>query len=497
MRTKIQSSGASPVLVWFRRDLRLSDHSPLSAAAKTGAPIIPVYVLDDATPGDWRPGGASQWWLAQSLRSLDRSLRERGSRLVLRRGEAATTLATLAKEAKASAVYFTRGYEPFQRRLEDRVKNELAVHGVECHRFGGQVLVEPERLLNKSGEAFRVYSAFQRALSAEYGISRPLPAPSKLTPSRRWPESGILEDWELEPTHPDWAGGLRAAWMSGEAAAQSRLSDFIGGMIEGYARRRDLPGIDGTSKLSPHLAFGELSPRQVWNAVMTAAEAADQPALGDTYLREITWREFSYHLLFHFRGLPDKPLKSQFERFPWRNDEAALRSWRKGKTGYPIVDAGMRQLWQTGWMHNRVRMVTASFLIKHLFIPWQIGEAWFWDTLVDADLANNAASWQWVAGSGADAAPYFRIFNPVLQGEKFDPKGDYVRRFCPELTELPPSLIHKPWQADAATLTKAGVEMGETYPWPIVDHNRARQRALAAYQTTVQKRGQARADVAP
>ena len=497
MRTKTRSSAISPVVVWFRRDLRLSDHPALKAAIETGAPIIPVYVLDDASSGDWRAGGASRWWLAQSLRSLDESMRKLGSRLLLRRGEAAKALASLANEAEASAVYFTRAYEPFQRRLEDRLKNELGVHGVECHRFGGQILLEPERLLNKSGEAFRVYSAFHRALAAQDRILRPLPAPAKLSAPDRWPESEILEDWKLEPTYPDWAGGLRAAWTAGEVAARCRLTNFIGGMIQDYARHRNSPGMDGTSKLSPHLAFGELSPRQVWHAVLAAAQAAGEPSLGDAYLREMTWREFSYHLLFHFPELPEKPLKPQFERFPWRSDDGTLRAWQKGKTGYPIVDAGMRQLWQTGWMHNRVRMITASFLIKHLLIPWQTGEAWFWDTLVDADLANNAASWQWVAGSGVDATPYFRIFNPVLQGEKFDPDGDYVRRFCPELAEVPASVVHKPWQADPATLAKAGVELGKTYPCPIVDHNRARQRALAAYQTAVQKQGQAWANIAP
>jgi deoxyribodipyrimidine photo-lyase len=253
-------------------------------------------------------------------------------------------------------------------------------------------------------------------------------------------------------------------------------------MADRYSAQRNTPGTDGTSRLSPHLAFGEISPRQIWHAALDAARAIGKPNLSEAYLREVVWREFSYHLLFHFPTLPEQPFKPEFAAFPWRDGAESLRAWQKGQTGYPIVDAGMRQLWQTGWMHNRARMTAASFLIKHLLIPWQTGEAWFWDTLVDADLANNAASWQWVAGSGADAAPYFRIFNPVLQGEKFDPDGNYVRKFCPELARLPGSLIHKPWEADAATLSRAGVVLGKTYPSPLVEHATARDRALAAYE---------------
>jgi deoxyribodipyrimidine photo-lyase len=469
-------------LVWFRRDLRLADHPAVKAAAETGAPVIPVYVLDDETPGAWRMGGASRWWLAQSLRSLGKSLEGLGSRLILRRGQAGRVLADLAEETGAGAVYFTRGYEPFQRRLEEQLKATLLRRDAQCRRFGGQLLVEPDKLSNASGDPFRVYSPFYRALTGREPPGQPLPAPGALPLPSSWPRSEKLESWGLEPTRPDWASGIRAAWKPGEAEAHKLLQHFIETAMKTYRCKRDRPGTGATSRLSPYLAFGEIGPRQIWHAVLAAAEAAREPGLGEAYLREIAWREFSYHLLFHFPHLPDKAFKPEFGRFPFRKDKLALQAWRKGQTGYPIVDAGMRQLWQTGWMHNRVRMIVASFLIKHLLVPWQTGEAWFWDTLVDADLANNAASWQWVAGSGADAAPYFRIFNPVLQGEKFDPGGDYVRAFCPELAKLPNSLIHKPWESDAGLLERFGVALGATYPRPIVSHAEARQRALAAYE---------------
>ncbi|WKW50329.1 cryptochrome/photolyase family protein [Rhodomicrobium lacus] len=474
------SSRSAPALVLFRRDLRLADHPALSSAAATGAPVIPVYILDNETPGRWRPGGASRWWLHQSLRSLASDLEARGSRLVLRRGDTERALLDLIEETGAHSVFFTRGYEPFQRALEGRLKSSLEARGVSLRRFGGQILVEPESLANLAGEPFRVFTPFFRALSQRGAPSTP-PPPDTLAAPDRWPRSDVLESWSLEPTKPDWAGGLRAAWAPGEKAARDRLALFIETGLPSYPARRDQPGTDGTSRLSPHLAFGEIGPRQIWHAVKAAAEAGGDEAAAEAYLREVGWREFSYHLLFHFPHLPDEPFRPEFAAFPWRDDIDALEAWRRGRTGFPIVDAGMRQLWQTGWMHNRVRMVVASFLIKHLLLPWQTGEDWFWDTLVDADLANNAASWQWVAGSGADAAPYFRIFNPVLQGEKFDARGEYVRAFVPELARLPASLVHKPWTASATALREAGVTLGETWPHPIVEHTAARARALAAF----------------
>ncbi len=474
-------SANQAIIVWFRRELRLSDHPALMAAVETGAPVIPVFVLDDETPGQWRPGGASRWWLAQSLRALQHDLEGAGSRLILRKGNAEQVLLALAREVKASAVYFTRGYEPYQPAQEARLKRSLDASGVECRRFGGHLLIEPEKHQNKTGEAFRVFSPFYKALRRLDEPGSPLPAPNKLPPPGAWPRSELLAALELEPSHPDWAGGLRETWIAGEAAAHARLRAFIDSILRGYGKQRNIPGIDSTSRLSPYLSFGEISARQIWQGVLTASEAAGTPQLAESYLREVVWREFSYHLLFHFPHLPDRALRPEFEAFPFQHDHAGLRAWQRGMTGYPIVDAGMRQLWQTGWMHNRVRMMTASFLIKDLLISWRTGIAWFWDTLVDADIANNSASWQWVAGCGADAAPYFRVFNPVLQGLKFDPDGAYVRRFCPELSKLPSEFIHKPWEADEATLKRAGVVLGQTYPKPVVKHDEARARALAAY----------------
>ncbi len=471
-----------PIIVWFRRDLRLSDHQALDAAAASGAPIVPVYVLDDHTSGAWRLGGASRWWLAVSLRVLDAELRTRGSRLVLRRGESDAVLLDLARETGAGAVHFIRGYEPFMPPLETRLHAALTDAGVGCRSFGGHLFLEPEAVQNKSGEPFKVFTPFYKACQTREPPARPLPAPQRLRAPKAWPSSEPLESWELEPKRPNWAVEMGEFWTPGEAGAKTRLHDFINHALADYSSSRDRPDLDGTSRLSPHLAFGEISPRQIWHAVSHAAEADSTKLNGArAYIREVYWREFSWHLLFHRPDLPAKPFRPEFAALPWKKDATALKAWQTGRTGYPIVDAGLRQLWSIGWMHNRVRMVTASFLTKHLLIPWQEGEAWFWDTLVDADLANNAASWQWVAGSGADAAPYFRVFNPILQGRKFDAAGDYVRRWVPELANMPAEHIHAPWDAPADVLRRADLVLGETYPKPIISHDEGRRQALAAY----------------
>jgi deoxyribodipyrimidine photo-lyase len=470
-----------PILLWLRRDLRLGDHPALAKALTAGRPVIPVYVLDDETPGRWRAGSASLWWLAGSLAALDGDLRKRGSRLVLRKGETVAALLRLVEEAAAEAVYFTRGYEPHMATLEKQLAAACEAQGIGCHRFSGQLLNEPEAVSNKAGEPFKVFTPFHKACLAKEPPARVLAAPEVIPAPACWPESEALEDWGLLPAKPDWAGGLRETWEPGEAGARKRLESFIDSALDAYGKARDLPGVDGTSRLSSHLAFGEIGPRQIWHAVRHAGDSAGLRG-ADAFLRELYWREFSYHLLFHAPHFPEKPFRPEFEAFPWREDARGLRAWQKGETGYPIIDAGMRQLWAIGWMHNRVRMITASFLIKHLLIPWQTGEAWFWDTLVDADLANHAASWQWVAGSGADAAPYFRVFNPTLQGKKFDPGGDYVRRWVPELAGLPDADIHTPWLTAEPVLKRAGIILGKTYPRPIVDHDAGRKRALGAYQ---------------
>jgi deoxyribodipyrimidine photo-lyase len=477
---------AKPVIVWFRNDLRLTDHRALTAALATGAPVVPLYIHDLQASDRWASGGASRWWLHHSLQALTRSLQARGGDLVLRAGPADRVLAEVAAETDAGAVYFSRAYEPWARAAEEAVKQRLGSDGIEVKRFAGAMLREPEEVRTKAGEPFKVYTPFWRASIALGPPARPLPAPDAIAMAVRGKgrklTSERLEEWRLTPSKPDWAGGLRATWSPGEEGAHARLDAFLATGLAGYADRRNLPAVEGTSRLSPHLHFGEITPHICWHRASEANRAAKGADIGlETFLKELVWREFSYHLLFHWPTLPEQPFKAEFSRFPWSGDEANLVAWQRGRTGYPIVDAGMRELWHTGWMHNRVRMIVASFLIKHLLIPWQAGEQWFWDTLVDADLASNAASWQWVAGSGADAAPYFRIFNPVSQGEKFDAEAAYVRRWVPEIARLPDDVIHAPWTASASVLAKAGVKLGETYPLPVVDHAAARQRALDGY----------------
>jgi len=477
----------APILLWFRQDLRLADNLALAAAVAADRSIIPVYVLDDETPQKWRMGGASRWWLHESLKALSRDLEGLGSRLVLRRGSSPNCLEELLEMTGADEVYATRCYEPWARRLEEDVAARLETVGKTFHRFAGGVLFEPEVPKTKAGEPFRVFTPFYKACLALGPPKAPLPAPQKNLPSPLgWPEGDDLEAWALSPREPDWAGGFREAWTPGEAGAETRLSVFLDEAMTGYSEGRDRPDVQGTSRLSPHLHFGDISPHRCWHAVeerLAAAGDGRGERGGRSFLRELVWREFSYHLLFHWPDLPEKAFRPEFEKFPWDEDENALRAWQRGQTGYPIVDAGMRELWQTGWMHNRVRMIAASFLIKHLMTPWQVGEKWFWDTLVDADLASNSASWQWVAGSGADAAPYFRVFNPILQGKKFDPRGDYVRRYVPEIAGLDDAYLHAPWEAPTKNLAAAGIVLGKDYPEPMVDHGKARERALQAYGT--------------
>jgi len=477
-----------PTIVWFTRDLRLSDHPALHAAARNG-PVVPLFILQDSSASGWPMGGASRWWLAQSLRALADDLAARGSKLILRRGDPASVLHEMAKQTGADAVYWSRAYEPDLIRAQDEAREVLEAQGVTVKRFSGRILFEPEKIATQDGSPYKVFTPFYKGILARGGPSEPISAPDKLDAPEAWPESDVLDSWGLEPTKPDWAGGFRATWTPGEQGARDRLDWFLREAAPEYDEMRDRPDIDGTSRLSPYLSFGEISPRQVWHAAQARSDAGSGAEDGiRSFLSEIVWREFSYHLLFHWPGLPDTSWRPEFREFPWEEDEDALRAWQRGQTGYPIVDAAMRQLYEIGWMHNRARMITASFLIKDLLIPWQRGEAWFWDTLVDADLASNAAGWQWTAGSGADAAPYFRIFNPVRQAERFDPKGDYVRQWVPELAELPAKHIHKPWEAPAEVLQDAGVRLGESYPAPIVNHASARKRALAAYDAVKRAR---------
>lgn len=377
------------------------------------------------------------------------------------------------RETGAGALYLTRHYNPSHVNQEMAVASLMDGMGLDCRRFAGGLLFEPETIMTKSGGPFRVFTPFYKACLAQGGMREPLPAPEALLPPQKWPKSDCLDGWALQPKNPDWAGGLRRTWVPGSETAYRALDQFLSTLAEAYTVNRDRPDRQGTSGLSPYLHFGEISPRQIWYRATLWAESHPEIRSGiDAFLRELVWREFSYHLLHHWPHIADRSFNPVFDKFPWQPADRALEAWQKGMTGYPIVDAGMRQLWHTGWMHNRVRMIVASFLTKHLLISWKEGARWFWDTLVDADLANNSASWQWVAGSGADAAPYFRIFNPILQGRKFDPSGDYVRKWVPELSGVATRFVHAPWEA--------GTSPAE-YPAPIIDHKRARQRALDAY----------------
>jgi deoxyribodipyrimidine photo-lyase len=474
----------APCIVWFRDDLRLSDHPALHAAATSGRPVICLYVFDETSrePGARPIGGAARRWLAQSLRALDKRLGALGVPLLLRKGPAAKVIPELARDSGAGDVFWNAIAQAPHRAVERDVAAALRDLGVTGQALTGDLLAAPENVRTKEGRGLRVFTPFWRRVQAMGAPPSPLLAPTNLHAGPNI-AGETVESLRLEPTRPDWAGGLRETWTPGESAAQKRLKYFLKERLADYTEDRDRPDRDATSGLSPHLRFGEISPRQIWQAAHFAA--AEHPARAgdaDKYLSELGWREFCRHLLFDVPDLATRNLQPSFDAFPWRDDEVALKAWQRGQTGYPIVDAGMRQLWHTGVIHNRVRMVVASFLVKHLLIDWREGEKWFWDTLVDADAGNNPANWQWVAGSGADAAPYFRVFNPVLQGEKFDPDGSYVRRWVPELAELPKKFIHQPWEAAPLELAGAGVTLGKTYPQPIVDHRKGRERALKAYE---------------
>lgn len=467
-------------IVWFRLDLRLDDNPALVAAVCSGS-VIPLFIWSPES--SWSPGAASRWWLHQSLIQLDKQLRRLGSRLIIRRGEPLSVLRELVRETRAEAVYWNRRYEPNE---QDRpLKAALAELGVETESFNASLLYEPWQIQNSSGQPFQVFTPFWRACTS-CEPAAPVDAPTSLPVPERWPDSLSIETLELEPKI-DWAEGLRSHWKPGAEGARLKLDAFLE-RVGRYADERDMPDLDSTSSLSPHLHFGEISVRRIyWACVMRREEQKEVSRGVEVYLKEIGWREFAYHLLYHFPYTPDRPLRAEFADFPWVEDVVSLKAWQQGRTGYPLVDAGMRQLWHIGWMHNRVRMVVASFLVKHLLVSWQHGAKWFWDTLVDADLASNTLGWQWTAGCGADAAPYFRIFNPVMQGDKFDKSGEYVRRWVPELASLPDSFIHRPWEAAPEVLKSAGVRLGWNYPHPIVEHKTARTRALDAFASISRK----------
>jgi deoxyribodipyrimidine photo-lyase len=437
----------APALVWFRLDLRLTDNPALIAAATRNRKVVPVFIWAPEEEGEWPPGSASRWWLHQSLQSLDASFRRRGMRLVLRRGPSLDALRSMIRECGADSVFWNRRYEPALRARDDSIQKNLLSDGLHVETHNSALLFEPEEILTTSGKPFQVFTPFWRACLSAVPDFVSLPAPR--IQKTECPLSLDLNELALEPAI-DWTAGLRASWGPGEAGAQKILRKFFDKALEDYPEQRDFPADAGTSRLSPHLHFGEISPRRVW-----AVCAGQRGEASKAFLRQLGWREFAHHLLYHFPHTDLEPLRPQFARFPWREDPKKLHAWQRGRTGYSLVDAGMRELWTTGWMHNRVRMIAASFLVKDLLLPWMEGARWFWDTLVDADLANNTLGWQWVAGCGADAAPFFRIFNPSAQAAKFDPGSEYIRRWIPDLQT-------------------------RNYPAPIVDHAQAREQALEA-----------------
>ncbi len=477
----------APPIVWFRLDLRVADNPALAAACERGGPVIPVYIHSPDEERPWEPGAASRWWLHQSLSALGTQLERLGAKLVIRRGPTLETLLDLIEESGARGVLWNRRYEPAVIRRDTQIKSSLEGRGIDAHSFNGSLLIEPWEVQTKQGAPYQVFTPYWRSCLARGFSAEHLSAPKRFVVPRKQVNSLLLDELELEPKI-DWAAGMRAAWAPGEDGATKRLEAFLETAVDNYSEGRNLPAEPGSSRISPHLHFGEISVRTVWHRLAEIAKhrRADSKLKSiDTFRAELGWREFAHHLLYHFPETTDRPLRRAFENLPWEKNDAHLRAWQRGRTGFPIVDAGMRELWTTGWMHNRVRMIVASFLTKDLLIPWLEGAKWFWDTLVDADLASNTLGWQWTAGCGADAAPYFRVFNPTSQGLKFDPDGEYVRKWIPEIAALDDESIHDPWNVAPLLQKDVGIDLKQDYVRPLVDHANARQKALALYQEYV------------
>ncbi|MBS2010805.1 MAG: deoxyribodipyrimidine photo-lyase [Cyanobacteria bacterium SZAS TMP-1] len=500
---------AAPAIVWFRQDLRLADQPALYRALEDcsngGGHVLPVFIWAPAEEAPWAPGAASRVWLHFSLTRLAADIKALGSQLLIfdcsTKGSSLEVIEGLCAVTGAGSVYWNRRYEPVVIERDKKIKTALKEKGLTVHTFNGSLLLEPWELATQEGKPYQVFTPFWRACQLKLQTTqlqhRPLEAPGKMSfPAELTQKLAQQKSGYMQPTTVDalgllpvikWDKGIRESWQPGEKGASEQLEKFMRSALRQYKEGRDRPELEGVSRMSQHLHFGEISPQIIWDRVQKHARSVAANGAGagaEAYLRELGWREFSHHLLYHFPQTPTNPLRQQFENFPWSKDnrDQEMTAWTRGLTGYPIVDAGMRELWHTGIMHNRVRMIVASFLVKDLLIPWQEGARWFWDTLVDADLAQNTLGWQWTAGCGADAAPYFRIFNPILQGEKFDPDGNYVRRWVPELAQVKSKWIHKPWLAPEADLRAAGVKLGDNYPAPMVDHSYARDRALTAFK---------------
>jgi len=474
-------------IVWFRQDLRLSDNPALSAALANHQRVIPVYILEQKGASEWRVGAASRWWLHHSLKALASSLRELGSRLIVRSGDQSQRLLSeIVSETGAKHVYWNRLYEPDHIARDKAIKKSLIDQGLAVNSSNSTLMHEPWEITKADGDPFRVFTPFWKACTRS-GLDRnPDAAPERMPAVSTRLKSTRLESLGMLP-EIRWDSAFASHWQPGEHGAERNLEAFLDDAAIHYDEDRNRPDLAGTSMLSPHLHFGEISPAQIIARTSMVASIDGQPGVvtnTEAFIRELGWREFAYHLLYHYPHTVDTPLYERFNDFPWENDYSEnLRAWQQGLTGVPLVDAGMRQLWQTGWMHNRVRMIVASFLTKNLLIPWQQGARWFWDTLVDADLASNTLGWQWTAGCGADAAPFFRIFNPVTQAQKFDPDGAYIRKWIPEIAALPEKYLYQPWAAPAQTLKQHGIRLGEDYPEPLVDLKATRERALERYKS--------------
>lgn len=461
---------------WFRQDLRLSDNPALTHSATNGV-VMPIYILDNVNPQQYQLGGASSWWLHYSLISLQQSL---SGDLSIYKGDPLAIFKRLIEQYDINSITWNRCYEPWRITRDSKIKEFLTSNGVTVYTVNGSLLWEPWEITKDDGTPYKVFTPFYRKGCLKSGAEprKPLPVPTKLQTMLDHNANIAIDKLSLLPTR-SWGDQLLKHWDIGEQAAHKRLQEFINAGLKNYKEGRDIPSLNSVSRLSPHLHFGEISPNQAWYSVLSCGDDRNI----EHFCSELGWREFSYSQLYYNKNLPTKNLQSKFDNFPWENEANLLKAWQQGMTGVPMVDAGMRQLWQTGYMHNRVRMIVGSFLVKNLLLHWHHGERWFWDTLVDADLASNSASWQWVAGCGADAAPYFRIFNPVMQGQKFDANGEYVRKFIPEIAELPNKYLFNPWEAPADILAAAKVTLGKTYPLPIVDLKESRERALSALQS--------------
>jgi len=472
-----------PTVVWFNLDLRLADQPALQAASIEESPILPCYVIDLAAGWDWNPGSASRWWLYHSLRSLDRQFQKFGGRLIVKKGDVVETLLWLLDVSRARSIHWTTGHDPKLKKDSALLKLKLDSLDVQSYEHMDGLMFPSSLIRTQQGQPYKMYSAFAKACQA----AGPVDLPNSIPQNFKLYNGALSDDANsnLELLVKAEGGSHRSLnkyWQPGERHAVAKLQNFSNSHLVDYSDNRDEVAADLTSRLSPHIHFGEVSIRKVWY-LTSSTQASFSNIEINAYQRQLLWREFCYHLLVHWPTLPSQELRKEYCNFPWKPSRVLYAAWKRGETGYPFVDAALRELSSSGWIHNRARMVAASFLVKQLLVPWKMGQSWFWRSLVDADLANNAASWQWVSGCGTDSAPYYRIFNPVLQGQKFDPVGDYVRRWIPELRTLPNRWIHEPWRCPAEEASAAGFRLGCDYPYPIIDLGAARTKALQAWQS--------------